>query len=161
MDRPTLGRREMLMGTGAAVGGAALTGLGASPVMASDNGGDLSGSWLVTRMDDPPGDPTPVKAVLSFAAGDVFVSHDINPAGPPFTGTWKRDRDHGFRATMWTGQAGGGPGAGPGPTIRVQLRGSTRHDSISGTYEFTVFDAVTDAVLDSGTGAFSGTPIDA
>jgi hypothetical protein len=33
-----------------------------------------------------------VKAVLSVAGGGAFVEHDINPAGPPFAGTWANGR---------------------------------------------------------------------
>lgn len=161
MGERTLGRREVLMGAGVAAGGVALTGLGAAPAIANeDDSRGLSGSWLVTRHDDPPGDPTIVKAVFSFAAGDVFVEHDINPAGPPFTGTWAKRHSRNFEATIWSGFAGG-PGGEAGPTIRVRLRGRREQDTISGTYEFAVFDPVTDAEVDSGTGSFTGSRIDA
>jgi hypothetical protein len=161
MGERTLGRREVLMGAGVAAGGVALTGLGAAPAVANDQGGgDPSGSWLVTRQDDPPGDPTKVKLVLSFAGGNVFVSHDINPAGPPFTGTWAHRHGGRFKATFWTGVAGG-PGGGPGPTIRVRLRGRRDHNTISGKYDFAVFDPVSDQQVDSGTGSLSGIRINA
>lgn len=161
MAERTLGRREVLMGAGVAAGGVALTGVGAAPAEATDDEGrDLSGSWLVTRHDDPPGDPAMVKAVFSFAGGGVLVEHDINPAGPPFTGTWAKRRRGEFKATIWSGFTGG-PGGEAGPTIRVRLRGSRERDMISGTYEFAVFDPVSDAEVDSGTGSFSGTRIDA
>ena len=111
MGEQSLGRRQVLRGAGVvAAGGAAVTavtGLGlASPAMASDDdGGGLTGSWMVTRQDD--GDPTQVQAVFSFAGGGVFVEHDILPAGPPFTGTWAR-RDGGrFRATFLVRLPGG------------------------------------------------------
>lgn len=165
MGERTLGRREVLMGAGVAAGGVALTGLGAVPAAAKDGGdrhgrNDLSGSWLVTRADDPPGDPTNVKAVFSFAAGAVMVEHDIMPAAAPFSGTWEQRHGDQFKATIWSGVAGG-PNGEPGPTIRVRLRGSQEHNEISGTYDFTVFDPLTEAVVDSGTGSFSGTPIEA
>jgi len=161
MTERTLGRREVLRGAGVAAGGVALTGLGAAAAVADDDEGrGLSGSWLATRHDDPPGDPAPVKVVFSFAGGDVFVSHDISPAGPPFTGTWAKRNDREFRATMWTG-FGGGPGGEVGPTIRVSLRGSRDDDTISGTYDFAVFDPVSEAEVDSGTGSFTGSRIDA
>lgn len=160
MSERSMGRRQVLLGAGVAAGGVALTGLGAAPAVADeDKGHGLSGSWLVTRQDDPPGDPTMVKAVFSFADGDVFVEHDINPAGPPFTGTWAERRHDEFTATIWSGFAGG-PG-GAGPTIRVRLRGSANRDTLSGTYDFAVFDPATDAEVDSGTGTFSGSRIDA
>lgn len=68
MTERTLGRREVLRGAGVAAGGVALTGLGAAAAVADDDEGrGLSGSWLATRHDDPPGDPAPVKVVFSFA----------------------------------------------------------------------------------------------
>lgn len=165
MGERALGRREVLLGAGVAASGVALTGLGAGPAAADDGRNrrgrhDLSGSWLVTRADDPPGDPTQVMAVFSFADGGVMIEHDINPAGPPFTGTWAARHGGEFTATIWSGFAGG-PGGEAGPTIRVRLRGAIDRDEISGTYDFTVFDPATNAVLDSGTGTFSGTPIEA
>ena len=160
MGERTMGRRQVLLGAGVAAGGVALSGLNAAPAAADEgNGHVLSGSWLVTRQDDPPGDPTVVKAVFSFADGDVLIEHDINPAGPPFSGTWAERRHGEFTATIWSGFAGG-PG-GAGPTIRVRLRGSANHNTLSGTYDFAVFDPVTDAEVDSGTGTFNGSRIDA
>ncbi len=161
MDERTLGRRQMLRGAGvvAAAGGAAVAGIGvASPAMASnDDGGGLSGSWMITRQDD--GDPTQVQGVLSFAGGGVIVEHDIGPAGPPFTGTWAR-RGGGFRATFWSGFPGeGGPGS-PGVTVRVRLIGRVEHRTISGTYTVAVFDP-SGAQVESGTGRLSGRPINA
>jgi hypothetical protein len=141
--------------------GAAVGGLGfASPALASE-GGDtkLTGSWMITRQDV--GDPTKIQAVISFAAGNVFVSHDIQPAGPPFTGTWD---SHGewFAATFWSGQSGQGPNQ-PGPSVRVRIKnGKVHHNTISGDYTFTVFDPTGAEVPGaSGTGSFTGKPISA
>jgi hypothetical protein len=165
-----LGRREVLLGAGVMAGGVAATGLTAAPAAAhgrnddhDDNHGhhnrhDLFGSWMVTRHDDPPGDTTPVRAVFSFAAGDVFVEHDISPAGPPFTGTWT-EHGHEFRSTSWSGFPGG-PNGGPGPSVRVRLRGTRHHNTISGTYVATVFDPAGNEV-DTSTGSFMGVPIEA
>ena len=164
MGEQSLGRRQVLRGAGVvAAGGAAVTavtGLGlASPAMASDDGGSggLAGSWMVTRQDD--GDPTEVQAVFSFAGGGVFVEHDIQPAGPPFTGTWARGSGGRFRATIWSGFPGEGPGS-PGVAVRVRLVGRLEHRTISGTYTATVFDP-TGAPVESNTGRFSGHPISA
>ena len=155
MGERTIGRRQMLRGGGVAAGGVAVAGLGlSSPAMASDDqNGGLTGSWLVTRQDN--GDPTKVQAVFSFAAGGVFVEHDIGPAGPPFTGTWARRGDRGFRATIWSGFPGeGGPGSA-GVTVRVRPVGRVDHGTLSGTYTVAVFDA-SGAQIDSATGTFSG-----
>ena len=63
---------------------------------------------MVNRQSD--NDPTDhTMGVLSFAAGNVMIVHDINPPGPPFTGTWARRSNHGFQATVWTGQAAAAP----------------------------------------------------
>jgi hypothetical protein len=162
MGEQSLGRRQVLRGAGVvAAGGAAVTavtGLGlATPALASDGGdGGLTGSWMVIRQDD--GDPTRVQAVFSFAGGGVFVEHDILPAGPPFTGTWAR-RNGGFRATIWSGFPGDGPGS-PGVAVRVRLVGRVEHRTISGTYTVTTVDS-TGAPIDSNTGRFSGHPISA
>lgn len=160
MGERTLGRRQVLGGAGVvAAGGAAVAGLGlASPAMASDDGGGLTGSWMITRQDD--GDPNKVQAVLSFAGGGVIVEHDISPAGPPFTGTWARRAGGRFRATFWSGFPGeGGPGS-PGVTVRVRVVGRVEHRTISATYAVAVFDPI-GAQIDSATGTFSGTPINA
>ena len=159
MEEHVMNRRRVLLGAGAA-GAVAIGGVtSASSASASDNGGSsLSGSWVVTRMDDPPGDPTEVTTVVSFAGGGVLISHDIAPAGPPGTGTWARRSGGGFKGTFWTGQAGG-PG-GPGVSVRVRVRGSVHHGKISGTYAYSVFDP-TGAEVVSGPGTFSGRRIDA
>lgn len=53
MGDRTLGRCEVVM-VGVGPGGVTLIGLGAAQAMANDQGGEVSGSWLVTRQDDPP-----------------------------------------------------------------------------------------------------------
>lgn len=104
MSENAMARRQALRGAGIAAGGVAIAGLATTPALADDDNG-LLGSWMSVRQDD--GSPDKVRLVLSFAGGGVFVSHDISPAGPPFTGTWAR---HGksFRATFWTGFPGEG-----------------------------------------------------
>ena len=98
MAERVIDRRQVLRGAGVAAGGAAVGAFAfAAPASANDTGsGKLAGSWLIIRQDD--GSPDRVTAVLSFAGGDVMIEHDINPAGPPSTGTWQRDADHRFRA---------------------------------------------------------------
>ena len=151
MAERLIDRRGILRGAGAAAGGAAVGAAAfAGPASADDNGGSmLSGSWLIVRQDD--GTPTTTTGVLSFAGGNVLIEHDINPAGPPFTGTWQRRDDHRFRATFWSGEAGNGPGQ-LGPTVQVRLRGQIRHGNLTATYTFTAFDPATGATVDSGTG---------
>ena len=161
VDESVMNRRGVLRGAGA-VGALALAGVAAaSPAVASGNGDrGASGSWMITRKDDPPADPTKVMGVVSFAEGGVLISHDISPAGPPGTGTWAGQGDHRFKGTFWSGQPGqGGPGS-PGFTVRVQIRGRVHEDKISGTYRFSVFNAA-GGVDTSGTGAFSGHRIEA
>jgi hypothetical protein len=125
----------------------------------ADNDNGLLGSWLCVRQDD--GSTDKVRLVLSFASGGVIVSHDISPAGPPFTGTWSQ-RGKWFRATFWTGTAGEQGPESVGPTIRVQLKGARSHGTISATYRFTVFAPGSDTqVVDSGTGKLTGRRINA
>ena len=157
MDEHVLNRRRVLLGTGAAaIGGVAL----ASSASATDNGDSgPSGSWVVSRKDDPPGDTMTITTVVSFAAGGVLISQDISPADSPFTGTWARRGDGGFQGTMWVGQPGpAGPGK-PGLTARVRLRGSLRKDTLSGTYQYSAFDP-SGAVVAHGTGSFTGHAIE-
>jgi len=173
-------RRQVLSGVGIAAGAiVAGTVAMSSPALADNRGndgddhnnnnnnqnnGNITGSWMVTRQSD--NDPTDhAMAVLSFAAGNVMIVHDINPAGPPFTGTWgwdDQDSDD-FRATVWTGQSGGGPDGPPGPppVLKVQLQGDVKNGTLSGTYHLTVLDGATNDVLFEDTGTFSGQAITA
>ncbi|MFI6833963.1 hypothetical protein ACIBG5_43095 [Kribbella sp. NPDC050241] len=158
MSENAMGRRQALRGAGIAAGGVAIAGLAtATPAMADDNG--LSGSWMCRRQDD--GSTEKIRLILSFAAGGVIVSHDISPAGPPFTGTWSK---HGkwFQATFWTGFPGELGPESVGPTIRVQLRGSVSHGKLSATYRFTVYAPNSETqVEETGTGKLTGRRISA
>ena len=160
MDEMVLNRRRVLVGAGAAGAVAVGSVAGASSASASDERGSApSGSWVINRKDDAPSTDK-AKTVVSFAAGRVFIVHDIAPAGPPGTGTWASLGGGAFKATFWFGQPGsGGPGS-PGVTIRVRVRGRARHYTISGTYRFSVFDP-SGSLVDSGTGSFNGHPIEA
>lgn len=154
-----MGRRRVLQGAGVAAGGAIGASLGLSSPALADNGEgeDFLGSWMVIRQDD--GDPAETTLVFSFAAGNVVVTHDIDPAGPPFTGTWTTDGAKRFRATFWAGFPGNqGPGS-PGTTVRVQTTGRVHRGTLSGTYIVTIFAAGQE--VDRLTGAFSGSRIDA
>ena len=159
MTEDSVGRRNMLRGAGIAAGGVALSGVAlASPASAGERHGhrEISGSWRV-NVHGANGDET--DSIISFAAGDVCVVHDISPAGPPFTGTWRSGRDDSFRATVLTGTAGEGPGS-PGVVIELHLRGAVRHHKIRGSFTYTVTDASGHQV-DSGSGTFEGERIEA
>ena len=159
MSENAMGRRQALRGAGMAAGGVAIVGLGAATPALADNDNGLLGSWICVRQDD--GTTDKIRLVLSFAGGGVIISHDISPAGPPFTGTWAR---HGksFRATFWTGFPGEQGPESVGPTVRVQLRGMLSHGMISATYRFTVFaPGSVIQVVDSGTGKLTGRRIEA
>jgi hypothetical protein len=156
-----MGRRRVLQGAGVAAGGAIGASLGlSSPALADNDKGereDFLGSWMVIRQDD--GDPAETTLVFSFAAGNVVVTHDIDPAGPPFTGTWTADGAKRFHATFWAGFPGDqGPGS-PGATVRVQATGRLQRGTLSGTYTATVFSVGQE--VDRVTGVFSGSRIDA
>ena len=159
MTEDSVGRRSVLRNAGIAAGGAVLGGTAlASPAAASERhrDDDLSGSWLVNVHNDTGAESV---SVLSFAAGDVCVVHDISPAGPPFTGTWRSHRHDSFRATVLTGTPGDGPGS-PGAVIELKLRGAVRHDRVSGSFTFTV-TGPDGTELDRGSGTFDGRPIEA
>lgn len=160
MTQHVMARRQVFRGAaGVAAGGVLTAGLGAAPAVGSEaHPHGLLGSWLIVHRNDPPAPAEPTAAVVSFAAGGVVISHDINPAGPPLTGTWAVREGGRFRATTWTGFAGG-PNE-PGGTARVQIQGRLRGDRISGTFTFTAFDP-SGKQVDSGTGTFTGKPIDA
>ena len=158
MGEDQVGRRSLLRSAGIAAGGSVLGGVAvASPAAASGRRSDrdVSGSWLVDVHNDDGDDSV---SVLSFAAGDVCVVHDISPAGPPFTGTWRAGRHGSFRATVLTGTPGeGGPGSA-GAVIELKLRGAVRHDRVAGTFTFTVSDPAGNE-LARGSGTFEGRPI--
>jgi hypothetical protein len=168
MSEDTFGRRSILRTAGLTVGGAALGGATiAAPASAHDkhhdkddddrdHDKDISGSWRVDVHND---DGAESVSVLSFAAGDVCIVHDISPAGPPFTGTWRGGRHDSFRATVLTGFPGDGPDA-PGPVVTLVLEGSVRHHWMSGRFSFTVMSAAGEE-LDAGTGTFDGRRIEA
>ena len=127
MSENAVGRRQALRGAGIAAGGVAIAGLAtATPAMAGNDNG-LLGSWMCVRQDD--GTTDMVRLVLSFAGGGVFVSHDISPAGPPFTGTWS-SKGKSFRATFWTGFPGeqGPDSVGPDCPRAAEGHAVTRHD---------------------------------
>jgi hypothetical protein len=151
MTESTVGRRDVLRRAGVAAGGVALGGAAlASPAAAGER--DLSGSWRVDVHND---DGSESVSILSFAAGDVCIVHDISPAGPPFTGTWREGRHDSFRATVLTGTAGEeGPGS-QGVIIELKLRGAARRYRISGSFTFRVTDAA-GAELFAGSGTFDG-----
>ena len=140
----TLERRHLLRNAGMVAGGAATaSALGAVAAPASADGGHgghggrgLLGSWMVTRTE---GELT-AQLVGSFAAGGVIIVHDISPAGPPATGSWRmRDRDS-WRATLWTGFPGDeGPGSA-GPTLRLRIYGHLEGGRIHGRYVVRLFD---------------------
>lgn len=156
----TIDRRRLLHGAGAAAGGAAVAGMSVmatQPAAAGSGSKRLEGSWLV---EVPAGGPTggPLLSVGSFADGGVAITHDIRPAGPPFTGSWAQTGSR-WRATLWSGFPGeGGPGSA-GPTARLRLRGEVKGDRIRGTFTFTLFAPGEDPATETGT--FSGRRIEA
>jgi hypothetical protein len=160
MDDSSIARRRLLQGAGMAAGGAVVSGLAMSTPVHADDGGDdagVTGSWLLTRQDDEGGDPAVYTFVFSLAGGHVCIAHDISPAGPPATGTW-RAKGKRVWATFWYGFPGdGGPGS-PGVTAKVRAIGRVRRGEFSGTYLTTAY-APDGSVLGEIPGTFSGTRI--
>ncbi len=159
MSEQSVGRRSVLRSAGIAAGGVALSGAAvASPAAAheKERGREPSGSWRVDVHND---DGSRIDSIVSFAAGDVCIVHDISPAGPPFTGTWRAGRHGAFRATLLTGSAGEGPGS-LGPVIELKLRGTVAHHELRGTFTFRVTDP-SGAQVATGSGTFAGRRIEA
>jgi hypothetical protein len=163
MEKQRIGRREVLRTVGVAAGGVALTTAAMASSAHADDGHDdddddnerrrkLEGSWMVTVMPD--GEPESIRSVLSLAGGGVAITHDIQPAGPPFTGTWAKNGGNGFRATVWSGFP-------DGSTAKIHIEGRVDHDGmISGTFTFTAFDPSGTPMQTFG-GTFSGVRIHA
>jgi len=106
MESEQVGRRQLLRGAGAAVGGAAIVTAGvAAPAAADDGGknGGLLGAWMVTRTDDADG--TTAIGVAGFASGGVVVFQDVNPSGPAFTGAFAQRGRRRFRVRLLSGSA--------------------------------------------------------
>ncbi len=159
MSEQTVGRRSVLRSAGIAAGGVALSGAAvASPAAAHEQqrGREPSGSYRVDVHND---DGSRTNSIVSFAAGDVCVVHDISPAGPPFTGTWRSGRHGAFRATVLTGTAGEGPGS-PGQVIELKLLGRVAHHEIRGTFTFRVTDP-SGTQVGTGSGTFAGRRVEA
>jgi hypothetical protein len=167
MAEGTIERRHLLRGAGIVAGGAVTAaGIGAlaSPAVADDDDDhddhdddDLTGSWLVQVRNE---DGSTLTSVGSFAKGGVAIIHDINPAGPPFTGSWKMRDDDRWRATVWSGFPGqGGPGTAGG-TVRLRLRGVVDGRRIRGSFRAAAFtpDGSPDGTFD---GTFTGRRIEA
>ncbi len=163
MEKQEIGRREILRTVGAVAGGAALATAAMSSTAHADDGHDderrrINGSWMVTAVVD--GQPGSTMVVASFATGGVAISHEIQPAGPPYTGTWARTGGNGLQSTMWSGTPGQGPGS-PGDTAKLHVEGTLNSDgTISGKFTVTIFPA------DGGpsqtfTGTFTGERIHA
>ena len=159
MSDQSVGRRSVLRSAGIAAGGVALSGAAvASPAAAHEQqrGREPSGSWRVDVHND---DGSRTDSIISFAAGDVCIVHDISPAGPPFTGTWRAGRHGAFRATVLTGTAGEGPGSS-GAVIELRLLGTVTHHHLRGTFTFRVTDAG-GAQVATGSGTFAGRRVEA
>lgn len=160
MEGHQIERRRLLKRAGVAAGGAVVTGLAVSSPAHADGGrARVTGSWLLIRQDDEPGDTTPVTFVFSLADGGVALTKDISPAGPPGAGAWRGNGGR-VKATLWFGFPGeDGPGS-PGVTLRVDITGEARREQLTGTYTLAVF--IPDGTqVDQGTGTFSGTKIEA
>jgi hypothetical protein len=154
MSIETVSRRGMLAGAGAAAAGAALM-LSASPAAARDDGdAGLTGSWLLDRVDAS--DPTQhIATIISFAGGEVFLSRDHNPPGPPGYGTWSGKGKH-FTFTFLT-SGGGGP-----QTFLATVTGSGKLEgkTVSGSYTVALTDG-SGGSLGNSSGTFTGTRLKA
>ncbi|MEY2400048.1 MAG: hypothetical protein QOJ08_159 [Ilumatobacteraceae bacterium] len=159
MERQGLGRRDILRTVGVAAGGVALSTASLSSTAHADDDhddedgdrrGKLNGSWMVTAVAD--GDPGEVIVVASFASGGVAITHEIKPAGPPYTGTWGRQGKNGFQSTSWSGFP-------DSSTVKLHTDGSLLRDgTIEGTFTLSFFDPNGDPA-GSVSGTFTGVRI--
>ena len=150
-----IGRRELLMGAGAGMGGLALGAI-VAPAAASAQSNDqaasgLLGGWLVD-VSNPTGPPT--KTAVTFAVGGAITSMDISPPSSPQIGTWESRGSNGFEAQFWGSTVD--PTTSFVGTIRVHVHGTfTKDGHISGRYSFAIFDS-TGTQVATGQGTFSG-----
>lgn len=167
MDDRILERRMLLRGAGLA-GATALGGMAlASPAAADDDhdhdkrhGSRVLGAWLITRQDDPPGDPAKVMGVVTFAEGGAFANQDIDPISPTGLGAWEAHGRSRFTVNFWGG-APTGPPPEPGIVFNVMVRGRVHDDEISGSYTVTAFQAGSMDEMGEFTGSFTGERIEA
>ena len=158
MSQASLGRRSLLKtaGVGALAVGAtaatAATAAASTPSVTKPRHEDgLPGAWLIVHSDNT--DPTPVRAVATFADGGVFQTLDIDPAGSPAgLGAWERSGDHRFKAVFWIGQPASD--SEPGAQIRIHVSGQWRDDHITGSFTGTFFNGSN--VLGTFHGSFQG-----
>jgi len=142
-----VGRRHVLRRAGVAAGGVAVAGLGLATPAIADEDDELNGSWMVTAND-----AQETQLVASFAGGGVLISYAINPAGPPFIGTWSRQRDGGFRGELWAGYPGEGAPGKPGPIAQIIAHGHVEGRTIVGSYSITDYPSTGKPVV----GEFKG-----
>jgi hypothetical protein len=146
MSQTSLDRRSLLRtaGVGAlAVGATAATATAASASTSSTSTSSTSthhadgllGAWLIEHSDNT--DPTPVRAVTTFAGGGVFQSLDIDPPMPAGLGAWERSGDNRFKVLFWIGQPGSD--SQPSAQIRIRVNGQWNDDHISGSFTGTFF----------------------
>jgi hypothetical protein len=156
----TLERRHVLRAAGAA-GAAAVAGLAVTDSAQADDGRNaVTGAWVVTHQDDPPGDPNPGKAVVTLGPGGLLENVEIAPPQGVGAGSWTSLGGGRFKAVFLTGSPGQSPGE-PDAIAEIRPSGRARGDRISGKYTVAVSNATTGEVLFTGTGTFHGTRLEA
>ena len=151
-------RRMLLRGAGVAgatvIGGTAL-GSSAAAADRDNRDGSVTGAWVITHRDNPPAQPSPGTSVIAFADGGVFIAQDIAPFAPGGLGAWSHENGDRVKADFWTGFPS--ESGSPAVALNIKARGEVHHDTISGTYTFTVRSARNlKKVLQRGTGKFRG-----
>lgn len=157
MTGKLVARRSVLMGAGAgalAVGAVVGPAVSASATTSGPDDDELTGAWLIDRVDASAPTVT-IQGVVSFSAGGALATADINPPAPGNIGSWVEDGDHHFKAVFWLGQQ-----APDGSVIRVRVspQGSWSEDTIQGSYKVAVFSAAPGVGHDHGT--FHGTKLE-
>jgi hypothetical protein len=147
MDETTIGRRQVFVGTGAALAAGTLASIAwPAAAHADDDDGDrdgrgVIGTWLVDAVSDSGGPAG--QALASFIPGGVLVVIDgsLQDPAPPQSGQWKKRGDDGFAGTFLTflyDNNPNNPSVNRIGTLKLVIEGSTRRDTISGRFRIKV-----------------------
>jgi hypothetical protein len=149
MDGTAVSRRQMFVGTGAALATGALASVAWPSVADADDGqhdngrgGRIVGTWLV---DSVSAIGLPERQTLaSFIPGGVAVTVDgsFQDPAPTGLGQWEHRSAHGFAATVRTFlyDNPATPPVNRIGNIKLVADGSVSHDSITGRYRTTATD---------------------
>jgi hypothetical protein len=167
MDKAAVSRRQMFVGTGAALAtGALATAAWPSAAYAGDGEHDASlgdgivGTWLIDSVSAV-GFPER-QTLVSFITGGIAVAVDgsMQDPAPTGLGQWEHRRAHGFAATVGTFlyDNPASPPVSRIGNIKIVAEGSVSHDSITGQYRTTATDEAGNVFYEDE-GTFTGSRV--